>query len=86
MDESGNPGAAIFITPENVRTFARAIARIAGVADSEWPDELGRPMTAAERQRKCRNRKRQENVTGVTTCHDDVTNVTLFPHVVKASS
>ena len=45
MDELGNPGVAIFITPENVRTFAHAIARIAGLTEGE---------TSAERTRRYR--------------------------------
>jgi hypothetical protein len=42
-DEFGNPEVAIFITPENVRTFVRAIARIAGLTEGDTSAETSSP-------------------------------------------
>jgi hypothetical protein len=82
MDEYGDPAHAVFITPENVQTFARAIARIAGLTEGD---------TSAERARRYRKKKRdasQEERDGVRDASRDGrdANVTLFPHVVKVSS
>jgi hypothetical protein len=76
--ESGDPGAAIFITPENVRTFARAIARIVGLTEGD---------TSAERARRYRKKKRDASQEERDASRDGRdANVTLFPHVVKVSS
>jgi hypothetical protein len=77
MEESGDPGAAIFITPENVRTFARAIARIVGLTEGD---------TAAERARRYRKKKRDASQEERDARDGRDGNVTLFPHVVKVSS
>jgi hypothetical protein len=70
-DQFGNPEVAIFITPENVQTFARAIARIAGLTEGD---------TSAERARRYRKKKRdasQEERDGARDASRDGRSVTL---------
>jgi hypothetical protein len=50
-DQFDNPEVAVFITPENVQTFARAISRIAGLTEDK---------TSAERARRYRANKKRD--------------------------
>jgi hypothetical protein len=77
MDEYGDPAHAVFITPENVQTFAGAIARIAGLTEGD---------TSAERARRYRKKKRDASQEERDARDGRDGNVTLFPHVVKVSS
>ena len=60
-NQFGNPEVAIFITPENVQTFARAIARLAGLTEGK---------TSAERTRRYREKKKRDVVTECDASHD----------------
>jgi hypothetical protein len=78
MDEYGDPAHAVFITSENVQTFAGAIARIAGLTEGD---------TSAERARRYRKKKRDASQEERDASRDGRdANVTLFPHVVRPSS
>jgi hypothetical protein len=73
-DTLGNPESSIFIAPESVKAFARAISRLAG-------------ETSAERTRRYREKKKRDVVTECDASHNVTcdANVTEL-RVVRGSS